>query len=234
MKNLRLFSSFLMMSTLGVAGCASVDNQHSDTLHEPVAAADKSTIQSWVKNQILLPESLSASEGFPRYLVGQADLNNDGSFEYLVLMQERYFCGSGGCSAFIFNQAGQVVHHMTVVKTPVLLADSYRNGWQDFVVWSNGAYRLMSHNGDSYPSNPSLEPKVDKSDEAQAAMNKVVDTELYQQDGYDINFAEPQELWGPSYQYHFTFKHYGDPQNLYHALVDMKNNTLDVEAKPIQ
>jgi len=234
MKNQRCLVSLFMMGMLGVIGCSSTENQHSTTLHEPVAASDESTIQSWVENRILSPEGLAASEYVPRYLVGRADLNSDGALEYLVLMQDRYFCGSGGCSAYIFDQAGQVVHRMTVVKAPVLLADSYRNGWQDFVVWSNGAYRLMSHNGDSYPSNPSLEPKVDISDAIQAAMNQVVSTELYQQDGYDIQREEPSQLWVPSYEFHFTFKHYGDPQSLYYALVDMRNNTLEIEARPIQ
>ncbi|NMS24974.1 hypothetical protein HKB34_30780, partial [Vibrio parahaemolyticus] len=102
------------------------------------------------------------------------------------LLQDRYFCGSGGCAAYMFDNEGNVINRMSVTRTPIVLADSYSNGWQDFIVWSNGSYRLMSYNGEAYPSNPSLEPKVDRDANQQAAIANVMATELYQQDGYDI------------------------------------------------
>tara|TARA_Y100001956_G_scaffold81524_2_gene99314 strand:+ start:12161 stop:12868 length:708 start_codon:yes stop_codon:yes gene_type:complete len=228
----RLVSTSLLTATFLVAGCSSpspdIETNHTKT---SPAALDVTT---WVSQQLLTSEGIELDASDMRYLTGSADLNQDGQQETIVLMQDRYFCGSGGCSAFIFDQSGKVISRMTVVKPPVILADSYRNGWQDFIVWSNGAYRLMSFNGESYPANPSLEPTIDRKEEQQLALAYVMATELYQQDGYDIMPAPPSQLWTPAKQYHFTFKHYGDPEFIYHAIVDLNNGDIKVDTLPIE
>ncbi|PSU13930.1 hypothetical protein C9J03_03210 [Photobacterium gaetbulicola] len=128
----------------------------------------------------------------------------------------------------IFDNQGNIISQMSVVKPPVLLAESTSNGWRDFMVWSNGAFRLMKSSGDSYPTNPSLEPEVDRNASQQAAMAKVEETELYQQDGYDIAPTRATKIWAPSSIYHFTFKHYGDPRAVYHAQVDMASGVVEI------
>lgn len=216
--------------SLALFGCSTsnnLDNQGLAPLNQPRAASE-STIAQWVDSNILAPEGLSLEQDNIRYLSGKADLNSDGAAEHFVLIQDRYFCGSGGCTAVIFDNQGNIISQMSVVKPPVLLAESTSNGWRDFMVWSNGAFRLMKSSGDSYPTNPSLEPEVDRNASQQAAMAKVEETELYQQDGYDIAPSRATKIWAPSSIYHFTFKHYGDPRAVYHAQVDMASGVVEI------
>lgn len=233
--NNRTLGGLFLLSSLTLIGCSTSENiSKSTSSPSSSVSASENTIASWVDNSILASEGLSLTQDKIRYLTGSADLNSDGTAEHIVLMQDLYFCGSGGCTAVMFDNEGNVINRMTVVKTPVVLADSYRNGWQDFIVWSNGAHRLMSYNGESYPSNPSLEPTVNRDENRQSAIANVMATELYQQDGFDIMPSESKELWIPANVYHFTFKHYGDPDNIYQAVVDMTNGDVDIEAIAIQ
>lgn len=209
---------------IGCSGSSSIRQPNTSSQ----SSSNENTVAQWVDTQILAPEGLSLEQDKIRYLTGSTDLNNDGSAEHFVLIQNSYFCGSGGCTAVIFDNSGNIISQMSVVKSPVLLADSTSNGWQDFMVWSNGAFRLMAYDGNTYPNNPSLEPAIDRKAGQQAAIEKVAEAEIYQQDGYEITPSEPTEIWAPASVYHFTFKHYGDPQAIYHAEVDAKKGTVDI------
>ncbi|WED27619.1 hypothetical protein L3V77_05120 [Vibrio sp. DW001] len=229
--NNRTLGGLFLLSSLTLVGCSTSENIPKNTSSSsPSVSASANTIATWVDTNILAPEGLSLAQDKVGYLTGSADLNGDGIAEHIVLMQDLYFCGSGGCTAVMFDNEGNVINRMTVVKNPVVLADSYRNGWQDFIVWSNGAHRVMSYNGESYPSNPSLEPTVNRNASRQSAIANVMATELYQQDGYDIMPSEAKKLWTPANVYHFSFKHYGDPDSIYQAAVDMTNGDVDIEA----
>ncbi|WP_052260989.1 hypothetical protein [Photobacterium gaetbulicola] len=219
-------------------GCSPTGNLSSSdftSLSQPVSTANENTIAKWIDNKILAPEGLSLEQDNIRYLSGSTDLNKDGIAEHFVLIQNSYFCGSGGCSAVIFDNTGNIISQMSIVKPPVLLADSTNNGWRDFMVWSNGAFRLMKYNGSTYPTNPSLEPEVDRDASQHAAMSKVMETELYQQDGYDLEplnpIAAPSAIWAPANVYGFSFKHYGDPQAIYHAQVDMASGKVEIKSE---
>ncbi|MDC5705370.1 hypothetical protein OPW41_05745 [Vibrio europaeus] len=227
--NNKLIATALISGSLSLFGCSSTGDIENE--------ADKShdaLIADWVDSQILAPEGLSLTTDNLKYLSGKADLNNDGNPEYFVLIRDPYFCGSGGCSATIFSNTGNIITDMTVTDTPILLADSYRNGWRDFIVWSNGAYRLMSFNGESYPSNPSVEPVADLESQRQSAKEKVMAIELYQQDGYDIKAVYDAKIWAPAEEFHFTFKHYGDPDFTYHAKVNQTTGEVDVHTEPVK
>ncbi|EPE2693688.1 hypothetical protein L1D94_02075 [Vibrio alginolyticus] len=232
--NKRILNGLFFVGSFTLVGCTATDNMPTETKQPApkINSVSAEVISSWIDSKVLAPEGLSLEQDNLRYLSGSADLNSDGKAEYIVLLQDRYFCGSGGCSAYMFDNEGNVINRMSVTRTPIVLADSYSNGWQDFIVWSNGSYRLMSYNGESYPSNPSLEPKVDRDANQQAAIANVMATELYQQDGYDILPAESKTLWTPANVYHFTFKHYGDPHSAYQATVDMSSGEVDIVAVP--
>ncbi|EDP60752.1 hypothetical protein [Vibrio sp. AND4] len=237
MNNRGLHGLFLLGS-LTLIGCSSTngivtDNADSQALVE-LKSADEATIATWIDQSILIPQGLSLEVDKIRYVTGSADLNSDGIAEHFVLLQDRYFCGSGGCAAYLLDNEGKVINRMSVTRTPVALLDSYRNGWQDFVVWSNGAYRQMSYNGESYPTNPSVEPKVDRNTQVQTATAYVMATELYQQDGYDITPVDDEEIWTQPDVYHFTFKHHGDPQHVYNATVNLNSGDVDVKAVLMQ
>ncbi|NOJ17908.1 hypothetical protein [Vibrio jasicida] len=236
--NNRGLQGLFLLGSLTLIGCSSTDGISTDNANSQasveVKSADAATIATWIDQSVLMPQGLSLETDKIRYMTGSADLNSDGSAEHFVLLQDRYFCGSGGCAAYMFDNSGKVINRMSVTRTPVVLADSFSNGWQDFIVWSNGAYRQMSFNGESYPSNPSLEPKVDRDTNVQAAIAYVMATELYQQDGYDILPADDKEIWTPANIYHFTFKHYGDPHSVYQATVNIDSGDVDIESVPMQ
>ncbi|WP_440888279.1 hypothetical protein [Vibrio sp. WZ-1] len=236
--NNRGLQGLFLLGSLTLIGCSSTDGISTDNANSQasveVKSADAATIATWIDQSVLMPQGLSLETDKIRYMTGSADLNSDGSAEHFVLLQDRYFCGSGGCAAYMFDNSGKVINRMSVTRTPVVLADSFSNGWQDFIVWSNGAYRQMSFNGESYPSNPSLEPKVDRDTNIQAAIAYVMATELYQQDGYDILPADDKEIWTPANIYHFTFKHYGDPHSVYQATVNIDSGDVDIESVPMQ
>jgi hypothetical protein len=228
--NNRVLQGFYLLGSLSLVGCSSLDD--TQVREAEVNHTTSEMISSWVDKQILAPAGLSLEKDNIRYLKGSADLNSDGNAEHIVLMQDRFFCGSGGCMGFLFDNNGKVINRMSVAKTPVVLADSYSHGWQDFMVWSNGSYRLMSYNGETYPSNPSLEPAVNRDATTQAAIANVMASELYQKDGYDIMPAQASELWSPANVYHFTFKHSGDSNRIYRATVDMNSGDVEIEAEP--
>lgn len=236
--NNRGLQGLFLLGSLTLIGCSSTDGISTDNADSQasveVKSADAATIATWIDQSVLMPQGLSLETDKIRYMAGSADLNSDGSAEHFVLLQDRYFCGSGGCAAYMFDNSGKVINRMSVTRTPVVIADSFSNGWQDFIVWSNGAYRQMSFNGESYPSNPSLEPKVDRDTNVQAAIAYVMATELYQQDGYDILPADDKEIWTPANIYHFTFKHYGDPHSVYQATVNIDSGDVDIESVPMQ
>lgn len=236
--NNRGLQGLFLLGSLTLIGCSSTDGISTDNADSQVSvevkSADAATIATWIDQSVLMPQGLSLETDKIRYMNGSADLNSDGSAEHFVLLQDRYFCGSGGCAAYMFDNSGKVLNRMSVTRTPVVLADSFSDGWQDFIVWSNGAYRQMSFNGESYPSNPSLEPKVDRDTNVQAAIAYVMATELYQQDGYDILPADDKEIWTPANIYHFTFKHYGDPHSVYQATVNIDSGDVDIESVPMQ
>ncbi len=238
--NNRVLHGLFIFGSLTLIGCSSspVTEQNvteQNATQQDVAvvnSANAETVASWVESQVLSPVGLSLQEDNIRFLTGSADLNKDGNAEHMVLMQGQYFCGSGGCTGYLFDNNGQMINSMTVVKTPVVLADSFSNGWQDFMVWSDGSYRLMSYNGESYPSNPSLEPKVARDTDVQMAIAYVMATEVYQKDGYDIRVAQAERLWTSPDVYHFTFKHHADPHSNYKATVNLASGEVDVVSEP--
>jgi hypothetical protein len=163
------------------------------------------------------------------FKVGSADLNNDGHLELLILMQTPYFCGTGGCSTYLFDDSGSLLHTMTVTKEPILLSRRENEGWKTFYVWSAGKLREMVFENGSYPSNPSLEKGYNRNAELKAARYAVKTSEIYQQDGYELEFVQPSELLQDVHQYQFSFRHYGDPLSLYIMTVDMVTGSRQIE-----
>lgn len=236
----RLIGSVLAAtSLLLLAGCESTSGSNEDnnylnvTMPFSVFSDSEVDVDKLVDDSILKPEGLSLAEDGIRYQSGQADLNGDGEPEIFVMFQGGLFCGSGGCTSYLLDADGDILNRMTVVKPPVLLAETSQNGWRDFIVWSNGAYRLMSHDSQSYPSNPSLQPVVERDIGERTAMGMVMASELYQQDGYGLQPQDAETFFTPDTQHTFTFRHHGDANVLYTALVDLHKGTVDVTSTPV-
>ncbi len=101
-----------------------------------------------------------------RYAAGWADLNGDGRPEALVYMMSGNFCGSGGCTLFIYTpEQGSFYQHgsTSVTSLPVRALNSRTRGWRDLAVGvSGGGTRartvLIPHGAITYPDNPTVAP----------------------------------------------------------------------------
>ena len=92
------------------------------------------------------------------YIFKQIDLNNDEVNEILVGLIGPYFCGSGGCTVLLLSDQGELITRFSVVKFPALLDIDSTNGWKNMIFYSGGENRLVTFNGQSYASNPSILP----------------------------------------------------------------------------
>ncbi|MGR5414764.1 COG3650 family protein [Vibrio astriarenae] len=97
------------------------------------------------------------------------DLNGDGAPELLVLLD---WCGTGGCTLLIFEdhqQEWRFNSRITLVNTPIRIANTQSNGWQDLVfdVYRGGmeaGQHKLSYGEVSYPINPSVAPIINPQD----------------------------------------------------------------------
>jgi putative lipoprotein len=106
--------------------------------------------------------------GFPdtRYAHGWVDLNGDGRQEALVYMMSGNYCGSGGCTLYIYTpEQNSFYQHgsMSVTNLPVRALNSRTRGWRDLSVSiSGGGTRartvLVPHGRITYADNPTVAP----------------------------------------------------------------------------
>jgi putative lipoprotein len=106
--------------------------------------------------------------GFPdtRYVSGWMDLNGDGRPEALVYMMSGNYCGSGGCTLYIYTpEQGSFYQHgaMSVTNLPVRALNTRTRGWRDLsVAVAGGGTRartvLVPHGRITYAENPTVAP----------------------------------------------------------------------------
>jgi hypothetical protein len=98
------------------------------------------------------------------------DLNGDGRQDALVLMQNSYWCGSGGCTMLVFKgtKSGfKFVSSSTLIRGPVLVSATKTHGWRDLIVEVSGGGMAakqvaLKYTGKKYPRNPSTLPPLPK------------------------------------------------------------------------
>ncbi len=97
-----------------------------------------------------------------------SDLNGDGTFEAILYLSGRAYCGSGGCTLLVLTpEAGRYrpITRMSVSRLPVRQLDSETHGWHDLGVTVGGggmaaSEAWMRFDGNVYPANPSTQPAV--------------------------------------------------------------------------
>ncbi len=100
------------------------------------------------------------------------DLDGDGVSDAVVLLRNRTWCGSGGCTLVVFQGVGKgfrFVSRSTLVKAPVRAASGKSQGWRSLLVRLSGEgararFALLSFDGQGYPLNPSLAPVAKSGD----------------------------------------------------------------------
>lgn len=93
-----------------------------------------------------------------RYLYARADLNDDDRDEVFVYMLGSYFCGTGGCSLFVFTEAEEgyrVVNSFATSRIPVVVIADKSLGWRNLVRQVSGGgmpaeYVLHEFDGEAY------------------------------------------------------------------------------------
>lgn len=128
-----------------------------DAVSTETAAKVRAKLESLLAEDLKLGivDSLSRKFIFLEY-----DLDGDANKEIFVGLTGPYFCGSGGCTQYILKSNGDVVTRFTVSDYPVVIAPEKTEGWNDLYIQSGGDYRVVKFDGKTYPSNPSMLPKL--------------------------------------------------------------------------
>ena len=97
------------------------------------------------------------------------DLNGDGRADAIVLMSGPAWCGSGGCTMFIFQgveNGFEFVSKSTITNTPIRISKKTVHGWRTLIVFSNGKGDVALHlnKARQYPLNPSMQPKASRAE----------------------------------------------------------------------
>lgn len=108
----------------------------------------------------------------PAYTHAFTDLNDDGIDDAVVLITDRQYCGSGGCSFVVFQGVAdgfKVISASTITKEPILLLPEKKQGWHTLSVFVAGGGAkpgqvMLRFNGKRYPGNPSMQPQATKHD----------------------------------------------------------------------
>lgn len=93
-----------------------------------------------------------------------ADLNGDRRPEALVYLISGNYCGTGGCTLFIYTpEQGSWYQHgsLTVTNPPIMVLNTPTRGWRDLAVRVRGGgarprMAIVRHGRITYESNPSL------------------------------------------------------------------------------
>jgi len=121
-------------------------------------------------NAIIMQETISNNQipNKSMYKVAFSQLNERGNKEAIVLFNDAYYCGSGGCSMDIYSEdkTGQfeLVSSHTLCREKIWVSSSSNNRWKNIIIEvSNGTYKstknILKYTGNTYPLNPSTQPE---------------------------------------------------------------------------
>lgn len=148
----------VLCGALMTATCLGQDHVSQD------AAADgvlKAFLQNYLKS------GSSEFDKTTRYSAAPANLSGAKVPEVVVYVSGRAWCGSGGCTMLILRPDGvsfTVIARTTITRPPIRVLQTPTNGWHDVGVWVQGGGILtgytavLSFNGKTYASNPSVPP----------------------------------------------------------------------------
>ncbi len=99
-----------------------------------------------------------------RYVYGRVDLNGDGKDEVFAYMLGSFFCGTGGCTMFLFTEdKGQytLINDFSLTRIPVLVLAEKTKGWHNIAWEQSGGgapmtYQSYVFNGKKYGKGKSM------------------------------------------------------------------------------
>ena len=113
-----------------------------------------------------------ASDKAMRYSFARVSLKDKKAKQVLVYVTGPGWCGSGGCTALLlepYDSSFRVIDRFTLARLPIRILPSMTHGWHDLAMPVAGGgiihryIAILKFNGHSYPSNPSMAPKLPES-----------------------------------------------------------------------
>ncbi|MFY8299981.1 hypothetical protein AAEU28_14535 [Pseudoalteromonas sp. SS15] len=124
------------------------------------------TTVTYAESEIELKKALNSHFNMDEvnYEFAFVDLNNDGIKDAYVYLNDRNWCGSGGCTSFVFvgtKEGFKFQSKVMITKKPVLVSPIKNKGWSNLVVSTGGVGQVvLNFDGFEYPLNPSMQPKA--------------------------------------------------------------------------
>lgn len=153
-------TALLSLLAVGCSSNAPVDNTGTTQPTIPsTESSDAETLLPALKQAVYLYIQEQAL-----YQYAFVDLNRDGLQDAVVLLRGANWCGTGGCTLLVFQGMSgnrfQPLSKMTVSDVPVYALNTQTQGWSDLSVYTRGLGQvILQFNGQTYPSNPSLQLK---------------------------------------------------------------------------
>jgi hypothetical protein len=115
------------------------------------------SLKAFLRGYLRTYASPMSDDKTARYSAAFVDLNGDGKQEVIVYVSGRDWCGTGGCTTFIFSPKGdtyRVVAEISVRHTPIRVLKSTSHGWHSISAFVRGETVIV---GQSLVTEPNYE-----------------------------------------------------------------------------
>lgn len=172
-----MLKKFFILNSLILAltACSNADLENLSNAITQSQNSSASVIQSEnvknvnIENAILEAYKLQRGVDPVFYYYTKVDLNDDYIPEYFIYAYGPMLSGSGGASALILSDNYKEISRFTLVQTPITISKHKTKNWKDIVMTVSGGGAtpstvVMKFDGETYPSNPSLQPPLGPND----------------------------------------------------------------------
>ncbi len=138
-----------------------VDDARYDTRTNNIATSE--IVRNALTKNIFKNDLSTIEASQRKFIMYEIDLNGDTNKEIFVGFKGSYFCGTGGCSAYLLKSDGSIITNFTVTEYPIIIGPMATKGWLDLTIISGGAEPTLHQikwDGTNYPGNPSVQPKI--------------------------------------------------------------------------
>lgn len=164
----------LVALAAGCEGAPPWDSGPARKPHSPTSAEPQAGEPAAGPAKPVLPETADAALAdflaagniaeTPVHRDARVDLDGDGREELLMLLEDRNWCGSGGCTLLVFRNGERgyrLLSRTGATSPPIAVSARVHNGWHDLLVGVGGGGTVagtvaLQFNGSGYPGNPAL------------------------------------------------------------------------------
>lgn len=165
-----LSSLILAFAACSNADLENVSNAIAQSQNSSAATIKSETVKDFnIENAILEAYNLQRGVDSVFYYYTKVDLNDDYVPEYFVYAYGPMLSGSGGASALILSNNYKEISRFTLVQTPITISKHKTKNWKDIIMRVSGGGAtpstvVMKFDGETYPSNPSLQQPLGPND----------------------------------------------------------------------